>query len=296
MDHQPSISIRYASHTDTGNIRKNNQDFCAIRVFTTPQGKIIHLFCIADGIGGAPAGEVASKTAVESAISFFTTEADFENNVAPWLITRAIEVANIDISLHCNENPSRKGMGTTLTIGVVIDDKLYIGHIGDTRAYILRQDHLVQMTVDHTARQEKLDAGVPENEIGKDDDSLLIRSLGSTVSNADISYVHLRDGDTLILSTDGLHGLISQDKLKQTVSAAKNDVMHCCCRLVELANRAGGYDNITVVIGYFSGADLQKPTDSDTNQLSRICLDISADEPVSSEPITVRVDEGYVEK
>ncbi len=291
MNNPSPISVYYASHTDVGRTRTNNQDSCAVRAFTTSQGKMIHLFCIADGLGGAPAGEIASQIAINSVVAYFTTEADFERNSVTWLIAQAIELADIDIKTSCAENRAHVGMGTTLTIAIVINDDLYIGHIGDTRAYILRQGRLVQMTVDHTARQEKLDIGVPENEINKDDSGLLTRSLGSEFNTADISYAHLRDRDVLILSTDGLHGLISSDEIMQAISRTQNDVTACCYRLIDLANQSGGYDNITVVISHFSGTDLQKPTNSNTRQLSPVFLSIDTEKSEPSDPITVRIKE-----
>ena len=242
----------YGSATDKGLIRSINED--SYTVFTN-QGDYPLVFILADGMGGHRMGELASSIAVEYAkerieplISKIKSIEDISRN-----LKEVTEKANIKVFLGSLENPDNKGMGTTLTIAVVYDDTLLVSHVGDCRVYLLRKNSLMRITVDHTLVQELVDSGkiMPAQAAGHPKRHILTRALGvPEYVTADSYAVSLLKNDKVLVCSDGLHGFVQENVIKNILRKENNPAV-AAQLLVNKANNSGGEDNITVIIGYF---------------------------------------------
>lgn len=247
--------IEWKTTTHTGLVRKKNEDAVAV----DPD---FGLFVLADGMGGHKGGEVASNLAVKSLINKLQTtlpplkpgEIDEElgytrESIA---IRDAVLYANKEIYLTAKEKPEFAGMGTTLVATVFYENRLSIAHVGDSRIYRLRNDHLEQITSDHTILQELIDRGFYSEDQAKDSTTvqknLVTRALGVEPSVAvDIKedLVHL--GDLYLLCSDGLHDLVDDEYLTEQLSVCEN-LDTCAENLITEANRRGGKDNISIIL------------------------------------------------
>jgi protein phosphatase len=227
--------------THKGKVRKNNEDF----YFIDTENQ--NLFIVADGMGGAAAGEVASKTAVDTVVSsLFTTKVTTENVVKK--IREAIKKANRIIYEMAQEKEELNGMGTTLTMAYFIDDEIYIAHVGDSRAFIMNEEKIKQITVDHTLVEELVRNG----SIKREDISthprknVILRALGTEV-DVEIDIFELENNnDKVVLCSDGLSNYVEAGEILDISNSSKN-AYYMCKKLVRLANDRGGKDNITVV-------------------------------------------------
>jgi serine/threonine protein phosphatase PrpC len=225
-----------AFRTDTGRQRSANED----SLFTRPP-----LFFVADGMGGAQAGEVASKTAVESF--------DKELPKAPpeLLLQETIEAANRTIHEHAREDPGLAGMGTTITATIVDLDaeEVAIGHVGDSRAYRLRGNKLERLTRDHSLVEEMRRKGQLTDAQAEDHPqrSIITRALGPEPEvEVDLQTVPAQAGDVFLICSDGLTTMLGDEQIARLLARATS--MQSAVRaLVDEANRAGGRDNITVI-------------------------------------------------
>jgi protein phosphatase len=238
--------------TDTGRQRRENEDSAFVRA---------PLFVVADGMGGAQAGEVASKMAVEA------FEQDFSESGSPeeQLVGRARE-ANRQIYERSRTEHGREGMGTTLTAAYVDDARLAIAHVGDSRAYLFRDGKLTRLTQDHSLVDELLRQGklTEEQAAEHPQRSIITRALGPEPDvEVDTFSYPVHGGDVLLLCSDGLTSMISEQRVTQ-ILAASQTLDEAGDRLIDEANEAGGRDNITVVlfrleeVGSDAGAD--RPT------------------------------------
>lgn len=236
---------RVVTLTDTGRRRRRNEDAYVVQP---------PLFAVADGMGGAQAGQLASRIAVE-AMSAHADGAGEER------VTALIQEANRRVYERSSEDASASGMGTTITAALVADDgSVAIGHVGDSRAYLLRGAQLDQLTEDHSlvaelVRTGKLSAEEAETHPQR---SVITRALGTDPAvDVDTFTVDARAGDLFLLCSDGLTTMVDDDEILRTIEEHRLDLDTAAKMLVRKANKGGGEDNITVVA--FEIADGQAP-------------------------------------
>ena len=228
--------------TDTGRRRRHNEDSY---VCEPP------LFAIADGMGGAQAGEVASRLA--AAVLNEGTLGDLEGNgLGEARLAELIQEANRRVYQRSNEDAAASGMGTTMTVALVDGDAgtVAIGHVGDSRAYRVRGGELEQLTEDHSLVNELLKSGrlSPEEALSHPQRSVITRAIGTEPDvDVDTFTVDAQSGDLFLLCSDGLTDMITDDEILGLVERSEDDLETAARRLVEAANRSGGGDNITVV-------------------------------------------------
>jgi protein phosphatase len=229
--------IASSAHTDTGRRRRRNEDAF---VCEPP------LFAVADGMGGAQAGEVASRLAAES-----LREQELGGLSSPEQTVELIREANRRVYAYSSENASARGMGTTMTVALVEGSVVTIGHVGDSRAYLLRDDQLTQLTQDHSlvaelVRSGRLSAKEAESHPRR---SVITRALG-TDSEVEVDVLSLRaqDRDVFLLCSDGLTSMVSDEEIARLLLSARDDLDDAGKKLIAAANQSGGEDNITVVL------------------------------------------------
>jgi protein phosphatase len=246
-------SVRFAALTDVGVKRSHNQDACAVQPATDPVGweGHGHVFVVADGMGGHAVGEKASAKAVRDIPFLYLKHA--RDGVVPAL-RRAFQETNAGIFAVGQENPEFRGMGTTSTALILRPEGAWVGHVGDSRAYRFRDGKGEQLTFDHSwvwelARRQ----GVDPDELGDFKKNVIIRSLGPDPEvEVDIEGPHpVRPGDTFLLCSDGLTGVVPAEEVGAVVSVLPPE--EAARLLVNLANLRGGPDNITVLIVQVAG-------------------------------------------
>lgn len=262
------VRVRFAGLTDVGRIREHNEDNFLIADLTE-QKRIVGestttrdvgarglLLTVCDGMGGAAAGEVASQMAVDVIHGIVQDgTAPTNRDLFAQRLVASIQEAGARIFLAAKSNRERRGMGTTSTVAGVFGDTLFVGQVGDSRAYLLRDGHLRQVTRDQSLVSKLIEAGqLTEAEAETYEHAhIILQALGTadTVS-VDLSYAELRKGDALMLCSDGLSGLATFEQIHETM-ADVDDPAACAQRLIDLANEAGGHDNITVIVARFDG-------------------------------------------
>jgi serine/threonine protein phosphatase PrpC len=242
------LLLDVAQLTDVGRKREHNEDNMA---FVIPKDSLVMaskgaLFIVADGMGGHAAGEVASEIAVDTISNMYYQEDS--NDVAISLL-RAIKRANASIHQRAAENLLRTGMGTTCVAAVLRGNRAYIANVGDSRSYLLRGNQVKQISQDHSWVAEQVRAGLLTEEQARThaQRNVITRCLGTQADvDVDIFHEELFEGDFLVLCTDGLSGLVSDDELLRIVDqfVPQESVYH----LVERANENGGPDNITAIV------------------------------------------------
>ena len=224
-----------ASITDTGRKRRRNEDAFVVQP---------PLFAVADGMGGARAGEIASRLATE-ALRDDERASGGEDHLAT-----LIQAANQRVYERSSADSAAFGMGTTITVALVENELVSIGHVGDSRAYLVRAGKLEQLTEDHSLVAELLRSGKlsPEEAETHPQRSVITRALGTDPDvDADMFSVAARPGDIFFLCSDGLTSMVADEEIQRTVEANRRDLDRAAQELVQLANRGGGEDNITVV-------------------------------------------------
>lgn len=234
------IALRYAARSDVGLVRSNNQD----SAYAGP-----HLLVVADGMGGHAGGDVASSVAI-AALAPLDGESHGPDDALDEL-ERALDGARDEIIALSQEHPELAGMGTTVTAILRSGNKLAMVHLGDSRGYLLRDGVLTQVTTDHTFVQHLVNTGkiTPEEAEHHPQRSVVMRVLGDFDADIapDLSVREARPGDRWLLCSDGLSGFVSGDTIARTLHEIE-DVDTCAERLVQLALRAGGGDNVTVLV------------------------------------------------
>jgi len=237
----------YAGRTDTGRRRRRNEDAF---VLAPP------LFAVADGMGGAQAGEVASKLAAAA-----LEDTDPGRLTGPERVASLIREANRRVHERSSSDPSTSGMGTTMTVALVEDVGVVIGHVGDSRAYLVRDGGIEQITEDHSLVNELLKSGrlsAHEAETHPQR-SVITRAVGTDPDvDVDSFTIDARDGDVFLICSDGLTDMVDDERILETVERYGDDLDRMTKQLVVAANRGGGEDNITVVaftIGDRDGGD-----------------------------------------
>jgi len=233
------MTLRVAEHfekSDTGRQRRANEDSFFVRA---------PLFVVADGMGGAQAGEVASRLAAETFSAGLPDHGTSEQR-----LEARVREANRRIHEVSQEDRALNGMGTTLTAAYLEGDELTLAHVGDSRAYLLRDGELSRLTRDHTLVEELVRRGeLTEQEAAEHPQrSIITRALGPEPDiDIDLHTHPARAGDVLLLCSDGLTGMIGEDELQELLSGAPS-LREAGRALVDAANEAGGRDNITVVL------------------------------------------------
>jgi protein phosphatase len=249
----------FAGVTDIGRRRTSNQDRFIAQVVETRAGPVV-LLAVADGMGGAAGGEVASAHAVDELLRA-VREADPAKDDAHTLMT-AIAAANRAVFSHARRDPALYGMGTTLVAALIRGRWLVIGHVGDSRAYLLRGGSIRRLTADHSWVAEQVRRGeLTEEEAATSSfRNILTRSVGvaEQVEPELSPPLAVEPGDIVLLCSDGLHGVVDDATIARIARAAEPEA--AARRLVDLANERGGPDNITVVVARVSGAPAAGPT------------------------------------
>jgi serine/threonine protein phosphatase PrpC len=243
---------RVAAITDPGRTRRHNEDSYVIEP---------PLFAIADGMGGAQAGEVASRLAT-AALKEGQVDAGGEQRISD-----LIQAANRRVYDRSSSDPNTSGMGTTITVALVEDDHVAFGHVGDSRAYLIRDASMEQLTEDHSLVNELLKTGKLSREEAETHPqrSVITRALGTDPDvDVDTFSVRAENGDLFLLCSDGLTDMVSEESILDVVERHRHDIDGALRALVKEANRGGGQDNITVVA--FEIANGMLTHDGDTRE------------------------------
>ncbi|MEV4627494.1 PP2C family serine/threonine-protein phosphatase [Micromonospora sp. NPDC049523] len=244
-----TLTLRYAAHSDRGLIRDGNQD----SVYAGPR-----LLAVADGMGGMAAGDVASNIVIGAMAPL---DEDVPGDALVDALRSAVDTANQQLRDTVDANPHLEGMGTTLTATLFSGSKIGMVHIGDSRAYLLRDGEFGQITKDDTYVQMLVDEGriTLEEASSHPQRSLLTRALDGRDIDPEYSVRQVLPGDRYLICSDGLSGVVSAETIGQTLREY-TDPQQCVERLVQLALRGGGPDNITVVIADATDQDILEAT------------------------------------
>ena len=281
-DH-PSLSVRSFGLTDAGKVRATNQDHFLVAVLlkalqveqtSIPQRRTqhsqdrSHLFVVADGMGGHAGGEQASAMAIDSVETYvlgtFKWFAQFREPEQDRVLAdfqAALSEANARVLAEAKDWPELRGMGTTLTLAYSLNDVLFVAHVGDSRCYLRRQGMLHQLTQDHTLVEEMVRNGT----VAVDDAAkhrlrhVITNAVGGSAANlkVEVHKLLLEVGDRVLLCSDGVTGMLSDDEINLILQAAA-EPEEACRQLVDRANAAGGLDNITAVVADFGIDSLQR--------------------------------------
>jgi serine/threonine protein phosphatase PrpC len=253
-----NVKLHAVGITDIGNVRVENQDSFTVQTAPCTENGNSLLAVVADGVGGGKAGNVASKIAVEA-----LTDIYLKNTGNPQDVMRmAIETANALIQERSREDELCSGMATTCTALMVKGDTVIIGHVGDSRAYRIRDGEIVHLTQDHTLPRKLFREGlITEEEIEfHPQGNVLTNAVGSRkMIEVDIISYEMIEQDTFVLCSDGLYKYFKDEEIKEIVSKAGIEASPE--RFVTVAKERGGDDNITVVVVHAGGDRLDKTTE-----------------------------------
>ena len=237
----------YYAHSDIGKAREKNQD----SYYIPQENDELKLFALADGMGGYKGGEVASKLAIISAKNYLETNFEKIEHTKESildLIKSSMEYANMVVYEKSKEDANLAGMGTTLELCLIYNNRAYIGHVGDSRVYRVRKNIIRKLTVDHSYVEKLVkDGKITREEAGNHPKkNMLTKALGcGAFVEPDVMVKGFQKDDILILSSDGLTNMVSDEEIFEEVI---NDIKNASNKLIEKANEMGGYDNITVVV------------------------------------------------
>src|SRR6266571_2022456 len=269
------IRVEVFAKTDLGRTRDHNEDRFLVADLTRREASLLpdirdhdvgargSLFVVADGMGGAAAGELASEMATETIYRQMVRAWGGEREATPqrfaYRLKEAVEVANGHIHAYAKAHPEVRGMGTTTTAVGVLGDHFYLTQVGDSRAYLIRNGQAVQLTRDQSLMQRLVEAGeLTEEEAAKSERrNIILQALGPDARvKVDLTHQEVRRGDILVLCSDGLSGQVKREEIAEIVSRER-DLPAAADQLIALANARGGPDNITVVIARFDGEGLR---------------------------------------
>jgi len=269
-----AVRVSVFGKTDLGRSRDHNEDTFLVADLSTgnaslqpevrshaigPRGS---LFMVADGMGGAAAGELASAMAADLIYRHMATAWATDPNQSPdqfaFRMREAVELANGQIYSYARQHPEVRGMGTTVTAAGVFGRDVYLAQIGDSRAYLVRGAEAIQLTKDQSLMQRLVDAGeLTEVEAEQSERrNIILQALGPDPRvKVDLTHQPIRRGDTLILCSDGLSSVVRREEFAQ-LAREHDDLPALCAALIDLANARGGPDNITAVVAHFEGEGL----------------------------------------
>jgi protein phosphatase len=273
------VYLTVRARTDLGRTRDHNEDAFLVADLSARTTDLTHggphrvgergtIFLVADGMGGAAAGELASSMAADLIFrhliqSTAATDAATPEQFALQLRS-AVEGANARIHRYSKEHPDVRGMGTTATVAGVLGDTLYLAQVGDSRGYLVRAGVATQITKDQSLMQRLVDAGELTEEEAEQSErrNIILQALGPDAKiRVDLTWQELRRGDTLVICSDGLSGQIKREEIGALLER-DGDLDKICDQLIAMANERGGPDNITVVLVRFEGEGLRFPSDS----------------------------------
>jgi protein phosphatase len=276
-----ALRVTVFAKTDLGQSRDHNEDTFLVADLSTGRSSLMpdvrehevgprgSLFMVADGMGGAAAGELASEMAADIIYRHMSTAWASDGEVSAqrfaYRMREAVELANGELFRYAAEHPEVRGMGTTVTVAGVFGTDLYLAQIGDSRGYLVRGGRAIQLTRDQSLMQRLVDAGeMTEEEAERSERrNIILQALGPDPRvRVDLSLQALRRGDLLVMCSDGLSGLVRKGEIGE-LAARQPDLAALCTELIDLANSRGGPDNITVVAVRFSGDVLPEADDSD---------------------------------
>ena len=277
------VIVNVFGRTDVGRVRDHNEDSFLVADLTADNASLqpevrTHLvgshgslFMVADGLGGAAAGEVASELAILTVQAELRSQWRSAPERTPEVFARAIktaaEAANAKIFAYAVEHPESRGLGTTATIAGLLGDTLYLAQVGDSRAYLVRNGVALQITKDQSLMQRLIEAGelTPEEAERSERRNIILQALGPEPTvKIDLTYQKVRRGDTLVLCTDGLSGLVRKDEIAEILQESNDDLLTACKELIDRANENGGPDNITVIVARFEGEGLITPEEAES--------------------------------
>ena len=301
IDHVTKVKVGHGTHE--GMTGKHNEDSYGFFAWQIDDQRDLHLAIVADGIGGQAAGERASSLAVATIRDFFSAQKDVKE--LPAKMAESIRLANDAIVEASAEDPTLRGMGTTIVMTALVDDKLYTAYVGDSRIYLLRGGRLQQLTVDHTWAQEAIEAGLLTRQEAKThpNRNVIKRYLGnaagveidhrlvlgpSQVGNETIRNqgVGLRPGDVLVLCSDGLSDMISDESIQASLES-RQSLQTAVDEMIDKANEAGGKDNITLITVGIPAADGSVPITKSLPAVPAAAAPLSETRKVKAVPITV---------
>jgi serine/threonine protein phosphatase PrpC len=275
------IIVHVLGRTDVGRTREHNEDAFlvadlsagtvseqaeAVKYTIGPRGV---LFMVADGLGGAAAGEIASGMAVDVVLQelrrTWVSAPTTDPGTFAHTLKKACEAANARIYEYAMKNADHRGLGTTATIAGLLGDTLYLVQVGDSRAYIVRQGVAQQITKDQSLMQRLIEAGelTPEEAEQSERRNIILQALGPEPTvKIDLTHQVVRRGDLLVLCTDGLSGQVRKEEIARVV-AEQRDLTIAGQTLINRANENGGPDNITVVIAHLEGEGLRPAGEGD---------------------------------
>ncbi|MCI8275268.1 MAG: Stp1/IreP family PP2C-type Ser/Thr phosphatase [Lachnospiraceae bacterium] len=243
------------ARTDRGRKRQMNQD--AVYYSTYPVGNIPNLFLVADGMGGHKAGDFASKYTIDNLVSL-VEEAEGNNPIT--ILNESIRQVNGLLLKKASEDADLAGMGTTLVAACTMGRVLCVANVGDSRLYVIGREEIRQITRDHSLVEELIQRGEMErgSEAYNEHKNIITRAIGARKDVfADFFEVNLDEGDTVLMCSDGLSNMVSDETIRELV-AGRDNLKEVCADLIEEANRNGGRDNIAVVLFRPAGDEVRE--------------------------------------
>ncbi|MGM9908951.1 MAG: Stp1/IreP family PP2C-type Ser/Thr phosphatase [Limosilactobacillus vaginalis] len=239
--------MKVAYQTDIGHQRKENQD--RVAKFTAPDGTL--LVVVTDGIGGSRSGDVAAQITVDHLGRQFQAASPNSSLEAIRWFAREVQLINDEILQKSTENPKCQGMGTTLVAAIIFDQAMVVANIGDSRGYVLHDNLLTQVTIDHSLVNELVKHGDITEEEARNypQNNIITRAIGvSADARIEVNRFDLGAGDQILLCSDGLSKMITREQMMGVLESDLS-LTEKCSQLIKMANEAGGPDNITVLIG-----------------------------------------------
>lgn len=239
--------MKVAYQTDIGHQRKENQD--RVAKFTAPDGTL--LVVVADGISGSRSGDVAAQITVDHLGRQFQAASPNSSLEAIRWFAREVQLINDEILQKSTENPKYQGMGTTLVAAIIFDQAMVVANIGDSRGYVLHDNLLTQVTIDHSLVNELVKHGDITEEEARNypQNNIITRAIGvSADARIEVNCFDLGAGDQILLCSDGLSKMITREQMMGVLESDLS-LIEKCSQLIKMANEAGGPDNITVLIG-----------------------------------------------
>ncbi|HET8625645.1 MAG TPA: Stp1/IreP family PP2C-type Ser/Thr phosphatase [Gemmatimonadales bacterium] len=274
------VRVSVFGKTDLGRTRDHNEDTFLVADLSSGQASLQpevrdhaigprgSLFMVADGMGGAAAGELASQMAVDLVYrhlsSVWAVDPDNSQERFAFRMREALEKANQQIHDYAKQHAEVRGMGTTATVAGVYGTGLWLAQIGDSRGYLARDGEVIQLTKDQSLMQRLVDAGELTEEEAEQSErrNIILQALGPDPKvKVDLTYQPLRRGDTLVICSDGLSSQVRRDEIGDLLQD-HTELAAACTALIDLANGRGGPDNITVVIARFDGEGLAEAGDA----------------------------------
>jgi protein phosphatase len=275
LNRSKPIRIQVFGKTDLGRTREHNEDCFLVADLSRHDaslqpsvrehdiGERGSLFVVADGMGGAAAGELASDMATQAIYHHLTATWGSDREVTEqrfaFRLKEAVEAANAELHAYAKAHPEVRGMGTTTTAAGVLGEHAYLSQVGDSRAYLVRRGIAHQLTKDQSLMQRLVEAGeLTEEEAAQSERrNIILQALGPDPRvKVDLTHQELRRGDILVLCSDGLSGQVKKEEIASVVTAEPT-LQAACERLIALANERGGPDNITVVVLRVDGDGLR---------------------------------------